>query len=157
MAGKIPLQNLSMELERRIALKLSKFEPKSPELNAALYRIGFLIESEAKLNVRRLGIIDTGRLLNSIQTRLYTQGTKVGVTVGSFGVPYAAINEFGGPFTDLQRRAMFSALRDRGKLGNNKGGKGVIRGGQYIKRPYLQPAVRKHKLRIIEIIRGLLR
>lgn len=157
MADRVPLKAIGMEMERRISARLSKYEPESPELKAAFYRIGFLIESEAKLNIRRQGIIDTGRLLNSIQTKLYTKGDKVGVRVGSFGVPYAALHEFGGPFRENQRRAMFAALRDRGRLGPKGAGKGVIRGDMFTARPYLAPAIRTHKRRIIEILRGLFR
>jgi hypothetical protein len=155
LAGKKPLKEMAAELERRIRARISKFEPNSPELKAALYRIGFLIEAEAKLNIRRQGAIDTGRLINSVQTTVYQQGSRAGVRVGPRGVPYAAMNEFGGPFTDRQRRAMFASLRERGKLGRAYAPKGVIVGGRYRERPYMRPAVLKHKRRIIEIIRDL--
>jgi len=157
MATGIPLKDLGTELERRIAARMKQFEPDSPKLKEALLRIGFLIENEAKRNIRRQGAIDTGSLLNSVQSHFFKDGDRTGIQVGSFGVPYAAINEFGGPFTDRQRRAMFAALRDRGKLGRDRVSKGVISGGTYRARPYLMPAVKAHKQRIIEIIRGLFR
>ena len=155
----VPLTQIGAELERRIRSRLSRFDPESPELKAALMRIGILIESQAKINLRRAGIIDTGRLINSIRHELYTKGTKVGVRAGSFGVPYAALHEFGGPFTDRQRRAMFASLRDRGKLGpkSAKVDKNVIEGGRFRARPYLGPAVLAMKPRIMEILRGLLK
>lgn len=154
----IPLQSLSDEIENRIARRIRKFQPDSPELREALLRIGFLVESQAKLNVRRIGAIDTGRLLNSIRTQFYKQGDQVGVRVGSFGVPYASLHEFGGPFTDRQRRAMFASLRDRGRLGKGRGvDKGVVQGGRFLARPYLRPALLTHTSRIIDIIRGLFR
>ena len=152
-----PLKDLGAELERRIRARISKMEPDSPEMRAALYRIGFLLEAEAKLNIRRAGAIDTGRLLNSVVTTLFRKRDSVGVQTGPRGVPYAAITEFGGPFTDVQRRAMFASLRERGKLGRPYSPKGVIAGGRYRERPYLRPAVLKHKRRIIEIIRDLYR
>lgn len=155
MAKRIPLTDLGAELERRIRARLSSFEPGSPELKGALYRVGFLIEAEAKLNLRRKGVIDTGRLINSVQTTVYAHGSKVGVRVGPRGVPYAAMHEFGGPFTDRQRRAMFASLKDRGKLGRPYSPKGVIVGGRFRERPYLRPAVMTHRKRIIEIIRSL--
>lgn len=155
--ARVPLQNLSVEIERRIAQRIRKFEPDSPKLKEALLRIGFLLEAETKLNVRRKGIIDTGRLMNSIRHEVYRNGTKVGVRVGSFGVPYAAMHEFGGPFTDRQRRAMFASLRERGRLGPRRltVDKDVIQGGRFLARPYLKPAVQTHRQRIIEIIRGI--
>jgi phage gpG-like protein len=152
----IPLSALGQELERRIAQRMRTFQPDDPKLKEAMLRIGFLIESHAKLNIRKHGAIDTGRLFNSIRTEFYRQNTKVGVRVGSFGVPYAAIHEFGGVFTDRQRRAMFAALRDRGKLGPGKGiDKGVIQGNTFRKRPYLRPALVVNSDKIIDIIRGL--
>lgn len=157
MAG-IPLKNLGDELERRIALRMRKFEPGSPELREAMLRIGFIVEAQAKLNIRRHGAVDTGRLLNSIRSEFYQRGSKVGVRVGSFGIPYASLHEFGGAFSDRQRRAMFASLRDRGKLGPGRGvDKGVVQGGRFMARPYLRPALVTHKNRIIDIIRGLFR
>jgi phage gpG-like protein len=156
MGKKVALKNLGEEIERRISARIRKYEPNSPELKAAMLRIGFLLEAQAKINLRRQGIIDTGRLLNSIRSEFYIDRSKVGIRVGSFGVPYASLHEFGGTFTDRQRRAMFGALRDRGKLGPGKGiDKGVVQGGRFLSRPYLRPAIVSHKNRIIEIIRNL--
>lgn len=156
MAKTIPLPSLGQELERRIAMKIRKFEPDDPKLREVMLRIGFLVETHAKLNIRRYGAIDTGRLFNSIRSEFYQLGTKAGIRVGSFGVPYAAMNEFGGPFTDRQRRAMFASLRERGKLQPGTGlGKGVIKGRRWRKRPYLRPAVVANSDKIIDLIRGL--
>jgi phage gpG-like protein len=157
--AKVPLTQIGFELERRIQARLSRYSPDSPELKAALFRIAILIESQAKINIRRAGIIDTGRLVNSIRHEFYRDQDKVGVRVGSFGVPYAALHEFGGQFSDRQRRAMFASLRDRGKLGPKsvKVDKNVIEGNTFRGRPYLGPAVAAMKPRIIEILRGLLK
>ena len=159
MATKVPLTQLSLELERRIQAKLSRYSPDSPELKAAFFRIAILVESQAKINIRRAGIIDTGRLLNSIRHEFYQDKDKVGVRIGPFGVPYAALHEFGGHFSDRQRRAMFASLRDRGKLGPKsvKVNKNVIEGNTWRARPYLGPAVAAMKPRIIEILRGILK
>ena len=156
--SEVPLTSLGAELERRIAQRMASFSPKDPKLKEAMLRIGFIVEAQAKLNIRRHGAIDTGRLFNSIRSEFYTKGTRVGIKVGSFGVPYASMNEFGGTFSDQQRRAMFAALRDRGKLGPGKGvDKGVVQGGRFMARPYLRPAIMTHRNRIIDIIRGLFR
>lgn len=151
-----PIVKLGDILEARILKRMRSLRAGSPELKEALLRIGLLIETEAKQNIRRKGIIDTGRLLNSIRTEYFEQGSRVGIRVGSFGVPYAAQHEFGGPFTDPQRKAMFAAMRDRGKLGPvRQPGKGIIVGGRFTARPYLKPAVEAYRGRIVGIIRGL--
>jgi len=156
MSEAIALVDLGSELEARIRKRIRTFKLGDPRVKEALLRIGLLLESETKQNIRRKGIIDTGRLLNSIQHVLYQRGDSVGVRVGSFGVPYAAQHEFGGPFTDPQRRAMFAALRDKGKLGPTRSpGKGVIQGSRFMARPFLRPALMTHRQRIIGIIRGL--
>lgn len=154
----IPLKGLSAEIENRIAMRIRRFQPGSPELKEALMRIGFLVESQAKLNIRRIGAIDTGRLFNSIRSEFYQNGDHVGIRIGSFGVPYASLHEFGGTFDGRQRRAMFAALRDRGKLGPGKGiDKGVVQGGRFLARPYMRPAILMNTGRILDIIRNLFR
>jgi phage gpG-like protein len=152
----IPLTGLASEIESRIARRMRSFQPGDPRLREAMLRIGFLVEAQAKFNVRRVGAIDTGRLINSIRSEFYQKGDHVGVNIGSFGVPYAAMHEFGGPFTDRQRRAMFASLRDRGRLGKGKGtDKNVVQGNRFVARPYMRPAVLAQKYRIIDIIRDL--
>lgn len=157
MADQIPLDGLSAEIERRILKRIRSFDPDDPKLKGALFRIGLLLETEAKQNIRRKGIIDTGRLLNSIRMELFKTPSSAGVRVGSFGVPYAAQHEFGGPFTDPQRRAMFASLRDRGRLAGpvRNPGKGIIQGNRFVARPYLRPALLTHRNRILDIIRQL--
>lgn len=156
MAKEIPLNKLGDELELRIRKYIRSFDVENPRVNEALLRIGLLLEAEVRQNIRRKGIIDTGRLLNSIRHEIYKKRDSVGVKVGSFGVPYAGMHEFGGPFTDPQRKAMFASLRERGKLGpSRQPGKGVVVGGRFMARPYLRPALIVHKRRILDIIRGL--
>jgi len=154
----VPLRNLTAELERRILKRVRVYEPGSPQLKEALLRIGFLVEAQTKINIRNQGIVDTGRLFNSIRSEYYRDGNRVGIRTGSFGVPYARQHEFGGTFTNQQRRAMFADLRDRGKLGPGKGiDKGIVQGNRIIARPYLRPAILMHTNRILDIIRGLFR
>jgi len=159
LAKRIPLTNLSDELEARIYRRLRANEPNSPKMREALLRIGFMVENQAKLNVRRQGVIDTGRLFNSIRSIFYQRGDHVGISVGAFGVPYASMHEFGGIYTARQRRAMFASLRERGKIGKGGSGinKGVLVGDRLIARPYLRPAVLTQRNRILDIIRDLYR
>lgn len=155
MAKKVELSSLGDVLEYRILRKMRATEPNDPRMRETMLRIGLLIEAHAKLNVRRWGMIDTGRLFNSIRSEYYRKGSETGVKVGSFGVPYASMNEFGGIVTDRQRRAMFASLRDRGKLKTQSVDKGVIQGSRWIKRPFLRPAVAKNRGKIVELIREL--
>lgn len=137
----------------RIKAQTAAVRPDSPEMRRALTSIGILIQREAVINARRQGIIDSGRLINSIRFEFFEEEGKPGILVGSFGVPYAAINEFGGPFTDRQRRAMFAALARTGRLKKNYAPKGVILGNRWKARPYLGPAVNDNKQRILQILR----
>lgn len=104
------------------------------------------------MNLRRKGMIDTGRLINSVRYEIYTKGQSVGVNIGSFGTPYAAIHEFGGEFTNEMRRAMFASLRDRGRLKSNYQPKGVIRDNYIQPRPYLRPAMRSSQNFTVKIL-----
>ena len=144
------------ELERRLRARIRQLDPDNPRIHESLLRIGFLLESQVKLNIRRKRIIDTGRLLNPIRHELIKRGQIVGVQVGSFGVPYAAIHEFGGIMTDRMRRAMFWTLRQAGRLGRVRTSKGIVQGQTFMARPYLRPAVRMHRDRIVNIIRDMI-
>lgn len=138
----------------RLRARSKALAPGSAAMQEALTRAGLIITARAKMNVRRLGIIDTGRLLNSIRYELYTTGNAAGVRVGSFGVPYAAMHEFGGPFSERQRRAMFAAMRRRG--GPPRPSKNVIQGSHFRARPYLRPAVKASAGQIIDALREAL-
>jgi phage gpG-like protein len=63
----------------------------------ALHRIGLLLTSKAKQNVRQQGLIDLGALINSISYDIeQTEDKSYLLRVGSYGLPYARIHEFGG-------------------------------------------------------------
>lgn len=129
----------------------------SPGIQNAMLRIAMMIIAKAKINVRRHRMVDTGRLINSLRWEFYRQGDTQGVYIGSFGVKYAAMNEFGGTVTERQRRAMFAAFGSRPK----RAGKGIItRSGsewRWRPRPYLRPALKDSQKYIIETIREYLR
>jgi hypothetical protein len=139
----------------RLQKRIEDAQPDNPVLRAAYARIGILISSQATINARRQGIIDTGRLLNSIRYEYFTEGTINGIRVGSFGVPYAAKNEYGGPVTRQQMKAMFANLAKRGKKlrGRNKK---VIVNGNWRARPFLSTAVKSQTNLIINILREAL-
>lgn len=121
--------------ERRRAM-----DPDSAETKAAFARIGAVLQAKIIMNIRSKGIVSSGTLLNSIRFEPYREGEIVGIRVGSFGVKYAAMHEFGGAFTDRMRRAMFYSFRLRGR-DKEKKDKNVIRGGFFHSRPFLRPAI----------------
>lgn len=115
-----------------------------------LIRIATLVTTSAKLNIRKHRMIDSGNLLKSIAYDLAQDGDTSTLIVGSYGVKYAAMNEFGGVFTDRMRRAMFAKMRALGK--KPKQGKGVIIGDRWTARPYLRPAIRDNIQNILRIL-----
>lgn len=135
----------------RIAARTDALKEDSFAYKSAMIRIGTLIQGMTKINIRRLGIYDRGLLINSVSYKLVQSGIEVGV----YGVKYAAINEFGGPFTDRQRRAMFWALGQRG--GPKREGKGVINGAYWRPRPYFRPAVADSMPQVMQILREALK
>lgn len=138
----------------RIKDALRKTQPGSTTITGALQRIGNLIVAAAKINARAKGVFDSGNLINKIRWEYDSTPDKDGILVGVFGVKYAAMNEFGGPFTDRQRRAMFAALRFKGGPGAQPKKAPVIQGNHWRARPYLGPAFRSNKNRILEIMRS---
>ena len=154
--ARIKLARLGDEIQRRLERRLDQYQVGSPEFTRLLTTLAMRLEMETKLNVRREGIIDTGRLFNSIQAKIRQSTNTASVQVGSFGVPYARIHEFGksdmGP---RQRAAMFARLREEGKIG--KPGKGVIFARSFRARPYLRPAFRKVIGNIDRLLRDLIR
>jgi phage gpG-like protein len=133
--------------ERRKAM-----EPNSPELRAALTRIGVNISNRAKVNAIQKRVFDQGALVNSLGYVI--DGSKV--TIGSFGVRYARFHEFGANLHPGAVRAMFAAMRERG--GPKRASKGVLTfkgdGSATLKaRPYLMPAFETEKARTMAIIR----
>jgi hypothetical protein len=61
-----------------------------------------LLEAKAKLNAP----IDTGALRNSISYKVELDQNGGSVTVGSYGLPYAAMQEFGGTIRPRRARAL---------------------------------------------------
>jgi phage gpG-like protein len=148
----------------RIEKMRSAADPQSPQVKQALVRIGTVLEAQMKLNIRRNKMIDHGGLLNSIKYYVSQSGNSAFVSVGSYGIKYAAINEFGGEMSHAQVAAMFANIRktkgnqkQRGRLGGKvvtvfKGKEG---GGFWRARPFIRPALKTHSSFIIDTIRRL--
>jgi len=73
-----------------------------PRLERALHRIGMLVSARAKINAP----IDTGVLRNSVSYRVELDKDGGSVSVGVSGVPYAAMQEFGGTIRPKRARAL---------------------------------------------------
>jgi phage gpG-like protein len=72
----------------------------SPFLARALHRAGSLLANQIRLELRQSGLRRrTGDLANSIDYRIKQQSGRPVAEVGSFGVKYAAIHEFGGAYS----------------------------------------------------------
>ena len=140
------------EVIAKLSKQTAKVAPNSPHLKEALTRIGLYVTTLAKMNARRQGILDKGRLINSIRYEFFRRGPVTGILIGSFNVKYAAMNEFGGIVTPQMRKAMFAAMRQRGA--KKAMGKGVIVGNRWRARPYLRPAFTQSRTFMIDTLRA---
>jgi len=82
-------------LLKRLEKKKELLKPDSKQMEVAMISIGALLRSQTILNIRQNGLIDRGALINSIRFETFKRGNRQGVAVGSFGIRYAAIHEFG--------------------------------------------------------------
>jgi phage gpG-like protein len=148
---------IASALERRINAKIDQFKQGDPRIKEALIRIGILLETEIKLNIRRNRLIDTGNLINSIRYRLFQRGDLSGVIVGSFGVPYAAAHEFGFTGTQNVRSHTRNVTQSFGRPIKAKTANvaAFSRQMRIRARPYMKPAMRKHGQRVVQILREL--
>jgi hypothetical protein len=88
-------------------------DPSSPELKKALTRIGGVLQGTMRMNIVRMKAVGRNSgLLGSIQYHIDDQT----LSVGSYGIPYAARNEYGGPMTHRQVAAMFYYMRQEAQL-----------------------------------------
>ena len=65
------------------------------EIKKKAIRIGNLLVLQTKVNIKRAGLIDTGRLLNSIDYKARSVKNRLRIEFGSYAVRYAAVHEFG--------------------------------------------------------------
>ena len=143
-----------------IAKMRQRVSPDSTAVQVALTRAAFLITNQAKINIRQQRLIDTGRLLNSVRHEFFRTEEGQGVRVGSFGVSYAAIHEFG--FQGSVRVRGHTRLMTKA-FGRVLQKPVVARVSPHVRqmrmpaRPYLGPAFERHKDRVAEIISEALR
>jgi len=154
----VRVKNLNLILSKLESQKEKVSAHKNPALKAALTRAALLITNQAKLNIRGHGLIDTGRLLNSLRYEFYKPDPEtIGVRIGSFGVPYAAAWEFGFNGSVMIRahnRLMTQAFGkplESAVLARVRAHRRLI---NIPKKSYLKPAYEANKNRITNLISG---
>lgn len=131
-------------------------DPSSPQIRQAFIRIGTVLQAQIRLNIDRYNVRDTGYLRQSIAYQIQQSGDAAFLSVGSYGVKYAAQNEFGGPMTRQQVRAMFANMRGQKK----RSGKGIVRinkdgTGYWKPRPFIRDALKTHTQFILDTLRAV--
>ena len=155
MAQIVKLGDIGSVLESRVASRLQRMQPNDSRMTEVLTRIGIMIEREAKLNIRRKKVIDTGSLFNSIRFYVSQQGGKGVVEVGSYGIPYAAVHEFGfSGSVQVQSHTRTSAF---GRPTRAYTVPSYRRSLVVPKRDYLKPAVISMRKQIIQLIQDYYR
>lgn len=139
-------------------------DPSSPEVKLALIRIGTVLQAQIRLNIDRYNVRGlTGLLRNSIAYKLEQSGSAAFVSVGPYGVRYAAQNEFGGNMSKAQVRRMFIELRETGQLNKaarGRQGKGIVTinadgTGYWKPRPFLRDSLKQQRGFIVDMIRSI--
>ena len=154
MATRVSYNNLESVLEKRIADRLNGFMPDNKKHREGLLRIGIMLEHEVKKNIVKQRLVDTGSLLNSIRHKV--EGSTV--TVGSYGVPYAAAHEFGfnGPQTIRGHQRLITQAFGRPippKMVDVKTYQRMVR---IRERPYIRPAIKSMRKEIEKILKGMM-
>lgn len=112
-------------------------------------RIGNILKESARANLVSQDAVRTGILRSSVNYKLVTAPGVIKISFGS-NKSYAAMVEFGGTFTPAQIRAMFANFSRRGEP--KRPSKGILRGNVYKSRPFLGPAIKDNRSRIIGIL-----
>lgn len=138
-------------LLKRLETSIPGFDP---DIERKLFEIGELVKGEAKMIATTKDIVDTGRLRSSIDYEIKRGQNEITVSWGTFGIPYGAYHEFGfrGVRPDM-KRAMFASMTERGIIGT-RAPKGLLVGSVFRARPFLRPALAKHRFRIRRILLG---
>lgn len=167
-------------LEARIRAKLKSLELDDKVLKKAFLDIGNLIATQAKVNITRQGLIDSGLMRERTEAKFIEPGL---MHIGVFGLPYARIHEFGGtitpknvqwltiptkPFKNLTARGvpgLFFVQKSANKafLFQKRGSGAPVLAFNLRKsvdippRPYLAPAITQQRDRAIEILTNAVR
>lgn len=130
----------TVKLDRQLSALIDAADGR--QVQNALMGGGQVIETAAKQNITKNGLVLTGTLRRGVNT--VAENTH-SVIIGVFGVIYAAIHEFGG----VIRPKNGPYLRFKGKDGQwATVSKVTIRA-----KPYIRPAFDENKTRVIDQIR----
>lgn len=145
-------------LIRRLKKLSDNASGNSPKMREALTYIGTTLEARMRFNAENKRLRRTGNLINSIRYQLFRSGAdKAGVMVGSWGVPYAAVHEFGfDGIVQVPSHTVASHTR-RGRVVREHARSAYSRRMVVRKRPYIRPAVRDFRDRIYEILRAAMK
>jgi len=102
-------------LYERIAEMQLQLAPGNKTMRRVLSRIGIKLEGDIKRNIRKVDLIDTGALLNSIKYEVVRSGVGGILQVGSWGVPYARIQEYGGVIRPKRSKYLTIPISKRSK------------------------------------------
>jgi len=111
----MPIDVKDGRIYERIAEMKRALGPNSPEVRAALTRIGIKLEGAIKANITRMGLIRTNHLRQSIEYDVDSDRTGDYVLVGSFGVPYARIHEYGGVIRPKRAKYLTIPIHERSR------------------------------------------
>lgn len=141
---------------QRLDFMIKQFQSPNDQVKSAFTKIGLILQSQIKLNIRQQGLIDTGTLLNSIRYEFTTEGGRYGIQIGSYGVKYAAAHEFG--------KKGIVQVRAHTRTITNAFGRRIAPTVVSVRphgmdmnirsRPYVRPAINKQKGNVIDLIRA---
>jgi hypothetical protein len=150
------MADLKLKVTSKTVRETTRFKAAEAVENR-LRTAGNVIVRQIKTNIRNQGMIQSRDLYESIEARIIPfRAGSVTLSVGSFGLAYAHINEFGSNnVTDRMRRAMFARMRENGVP--KKPGKNVVVGNSFMARPYIRPALDGHSGQIMALMRDAVR
>lgn len=168
--------NPADEIKKALERLAARVAPDSRPMQITLIRIANKIVNDAKSNARKVLTMRSGKLVRSIDFRM----VEGGIEIGTFGIPYGRIQEFGGVVTPKRRRFLTipadrpfvnrSALNFDLEFGRipPKGGKPylftkqktaayrLVKRVQLEPRPFLGPAIKSNEKFAIELLERLL-
>lgn len=146
--------NASM-LIRRLKERSKRLAPDSPEIAKRFHIIGSALSALMIQNAERQRLRRTGNLIRSLRYDITRRGDTSILLVGSFGVPYAAVHEFGFQGNVNIRSHLVRAHARRGRQIKAHQRSAHSRFMRIRERPYVRPAWDKYKVRAYEILRGI--
>ncbi len=136
----------------KLEIIVKRTTPVSSDMSEALLAAASIVELEAKLNVRELGLVrNDNSIMMAIQSRLESSQR---AEIGTFDHRFAHVYEHGLPFTDKMRRAMFYKLRASERFSENYSSKDRLdmQRGAYRRASYLGPALEAKREEVLKIL-----